>query len=217
MTADDPRHGTNAGYNAGCRQPCCRQAHAAYRRRYRGRLYLERTPALTVDGTGTRRRLQALLALGWTTPQIEAHLGRGTHYVHSLLSRDNRISLDTHREIVALYDELSMTLPDVTTPAERAIFTRAKNIAARRGYLPPLAWDDIDNDPTPAATVNPRRQDDIDDVVVQRVLDGQPRPRTLTRAEATEVYRRARARGMSTHEIEARYGLKTERYTGVAS
>ena len=27
---DDPRHGSNRGYQAGCRKFCCRLAHAAY-------------------------------------------------------------------------------------------------------------------------------------------------------------------------------------------
>lgn len=30
LTSNDPRHGTERGYCAGCRESCCRVAHARY-------------------------------------------------------------------------------------------------------------------------------------------------------------------------------------------
>lgn len=35
MNETDPRHGTNAGYFAGCRRTCCKAAHAAASRTHR--------------------------------------------------------------------------------------------------------------------------------------------------------------------------------------
>ena len=35
ITADDPRHNTFAGYSAGCRRPCCKEASLEYQRRRR--------------------------------------------------------------------------------------------------------------------------------------------------------------------------------------
>lgn len=33
LTVDDERHGTDQGYQAGCRQDCCRRAHSEYNAR----------------------------------------------------------------------------------------------------------------------------------------------------------------------------------------
>ena len=33
LTVDDPRHGTDLGYQAGCRELCCRVAHSEYNAR----------------------------------------------------------------------------------------------------------------------------------------------------------------------------------------
>ena len=35
IPADSPRHGTNSGYTAGCRESCCREARRAYNQQYR--------------------------------------------------------------------------------------------------------------------------------------------------------------------------------------
>jgi hypothetical protein len=215
MTPEDPRHGTNAGYGAGCRDACCRRGHAAARKAMRDRLYLERRDSLMVDGTGTRRRIEALMALGWSCRQLDEHLGRRPSYVYKVLSHGNDLHLTTAREIAALYDRLCMTIPDTSTPERDRIVTRNRRLAARSGYVVPLAWDDIDTDPAPRHHAPSTDFETlVDEVVVQRVLDGQPRPRKLTNAEAAEVYRRARARGDSTTVIEHRYGLKSERYAG---
>ena len=51
-----PRHGTNRRYVMGCREDCCRRAHTLYQNLWR----MGRTNK-TIDSTGTRRRIQALL------------------------------------------------------------------------------------------------------------------------------------------------------------
>lgn len=35
LAADDPRHGTNAGYLQGCRRECCREGRRIHQREYR--------------------------------------------------------------------------------------------------------------------------------------------------------------------------------------
>jgi AraC-like DNA-binding protein len=156
-----------------------------------------------VPRVGTVRRIQALLFMGHSHADMTARSGIATANVQHQQGR--WVTRSTHDAIAALYDDLWMT-PGPST--------KAQSFARRYGYAGPLAWDDIDHDPAPL--VDAEREGDfqaqVDDVVVQRVLDRQPRPRKLTRDEAAEVYRRARARGESTTQIEERYGLNTERY-----
>lgn len=103
-------------------------------------------PWAFVPATGPRRRVQALNALGWSQEQIVARARDLGHPltragIHSLMHRgDHRVRLRTHQAIAAAYASLSMTLPE---PGRSVTWTR--NLAERRGYLPPLAWDNIDD------------------------------------------------------------------------
>jgi hypothetical protein len=44
---------------------------------------------------------------------------------------------------------MSMVLPPNDDPRDQWRVSYAKTTAAKRGWLPPLAWDDIDRDPEP--------------------------------------------------------------------
>lgn len=140
----DPRHGTSAGYCAGCRETCCRRGAAEYERQRIVRRYIGRGP-LTVDGTGTRRRLQALTVLGWSSHALDAQLGQKRTYVNNLMLREGPILQSTAVKVAALYERLSMTLPPETTRGERVSASKARKHAAAQGWPPPLAWNDIDD------------------------------------------------------------------------
>lgn len=141
MRADDERHGSNAGYVAGCRLDCCKVAHATYRRRLRARRYLAGVDRFKVDATGTVRRIRALQALGWRFVDIEAAMGRTVKNtpnctaVHNLIGQ-RAVHISTAREVDAAYQALSMTLG----PSKRL-----RAIGRKRGWVTPLAWDDIDD------------------------------------------------------------------------
>lgn len=103
-----------------------------------------------IDATGTRRRLQALVAIGWSGAELMRRIGAvGTDFP-KLLGRD-RVLARTARAVHALYDQLWDTTPPTSTRWERATRSRALAFAAARGWAPPQAWDDdtID-DPTAA-------------------------------------------------------------------
>jgi len=51
--------------------------------------------------------------------------------------------------MAAIYEELWDQEPPHDEWHSKAAYTRALNFAGRRGWLPPLAWDDIDTDPDP--------------------------------------------------------------------
>jgi hypothetical protein len=213
--SDDPRHATYAGYSAGCRDHCCREAARRYEatrnwHHHAGRPY--RVPSI-----GAQRRLQALVAFGWAFSDLANHLGVRDTGLQKLATRPPELIRVTRaNRITQLYDELSMTLPPQRDRWEKRRATIARNHAARKGWLPPLAWDDdrID-DPTyrpNRATRSGLGQELLDHAVVERVLAGQPKPRKLTNAEGTEIYRRLRARGHTTTEIENTYGINSKRY-----
>lgn len=88
-----------------------------------------------ISATGTRRRIQALMALGWRHRDLQAHSGITTHMIIGApASRKARwVEIDTHRAILATYDALW----DKQGPSERV-----RRHAAKHGWPPPAAWDD---------------------------------------------------------------------------
>ena len=108
-------------------------------------------PGALVPATGTHRRIQALVAAGWSIPRLARQLGMLPSNLHTLLTRDQVIAR-TATAAAELYDQLWGTRPDESTTAGRASATRARRYAAARGWPPPLAWDDADlDDPAAAA------------------------------------------------------------------
>ena len=90
---------------------------------------------------GTIRRIQALMALGHPAPRIAQATGDPTATkitIYNALHADQWVTLTTRNLIIRAYEALSMT-PGTST--------WSRNHATKRGWAPPLAWDDID-DPT---------------------------------------------------------------------
>lgn len=103
---------------------------------------------VSVDSTGTRRRLQALVAAGWSQSKLAGRLGMlQTNF--SRMVAAPAVYADTARKVAALYDELWDQQPPEDGHRDKVAASRARNMAASRGWPPPLAWDDdtID-DPT---------------------------------------------------------------------
>jgi hypothetical protein len=91
-----------------------------------------------VDRSGTQRRLRALIALGWTARHLTRRLGMSSRTM-GMLTADHGtpILASTRAKVAALYDELALIIP---APSRGT--TVARGIATRRGWVPPLAWDD---------------------------------------------------------------------------
>lgn len=98
---------------------------------------------------GLQRRLQALVASGWSIRALERRAGVKTGRFRQIACFDRAAVMltDSAPIIVALYDELWDVSPPETTRAERHSRAYALITARRRGWVPPMAWDDID-DPT---------------------------------------------------------------------
>lgn len=94
-----------------------------------------------VDATATRRRLQALVAAGWSQAKLGRRLGVLPSNFGALL-RGARITAATGWAVAALYDELWDRRPPQAAHREKIAANRARNYAAARGWPPPAAWDD---------------------------------------------------------------------------
>lgn len=95
-----------------------------------------------VDGTGTRRRLQALVAIGWAQSRLAERLGVDRTNLNKTLRGDALIRCRTARAVRALYDDLWNQTPPQAGHREKIAANRARNYARDRGWVPPLAWDD---------------------------------------------------------------------------
>ncbi len=139
---------------AGCQHRECQAASAAH----------ARLP-LTVDATGSARRLQALGYMGWSPEALSGRLPVRPRTVARIqLGLDARIPAALATAVSALYDQIW----DVDGESELSART-----AAGRNWCPPLAWDDDPGDGNgiddpagaPAANWKPRRRVPLADQV----------------------------------------------------
>lgn len=96
---------------------------------------------VSVDATGTRRRIQALVAIGWSQARIGALLGTDPQNFNRTI-RNERVHADTARKVKALYEQLWNQPQAGTEQRSRISANRSRNYAKAHGWLPPMAWDD---------------------------------------------------------------------------
>lgn len=126
-----------------------------------------------LDATGTMRRLRALVWMGHTQSELARRLGWTPQNFGKLIMGDHeKVTVATYDRVGALFKELW----NVQGRASHSDAARAN--ARRRGWLSPLAWDDIDNDPAPP-TVDV--ESGVDDLAVDLATEG--RDIRLTPAE----------------------------------
>lgn len=157
----------------------------------------------TTDSLGTRRRAQALLTRGWAYAGLARRCGlRPDAFACAL--RAGRISSQTAATIAAVYDQLVTAPPPVGWVADRA-----RRTAARRGYPPPLAWDDdtIDDPTAQPAHDAPTDPNAVDTIAIERAISGDLPWTRLTAEERIAAYAELTARGWSPTRISRRFGL----------
>jgi AraC-like DNA-binding protein len=99
------------------------------------------TSTETVIAIGSQRRLQALVTLGFSLNALADYAGYGRSYFKAVLASE-RISLNTANIVTEVYERLWNKKPLPETGAQKQSVTNAKRIAAEKGWLPPMAWDD---------------------------------------------------------------------------
>ena len=193
-------HGTENCYiNNDCRRPECRAAATRARkiRRYKTK---DQAIPLRVNAVGSVRRLQALMAMGWSLPRLEEAAGvRPWYYRQIMFAGPAVLDRSRARQISRLYDELWDQEPPQTNRAERFSVSRTKTIARDNGYAPPMAWAGIDMDdpearPAVDAVLDPDEM--FDWVKVERVVAGRADSRELNSAEKLAAAKRLMQLGL---------------------
>jgi len=164
-----------------------------------------RAPHCHVDATGARRRLQALVAIGWPPDTLAHRLGRTPADLRRTLTCTTAVTERSARHVRDLYDRLWDTQPPRATPAQRHAAESARAHAASHRWAPPLAWDDIETDRRPRpdpATPSAQAKPHLDEIAVERAVAGDGvLLGDLTPAEQTEVVHRLTERGKSIRDI----------------
>lgn len=188
------RHDTNSAYRQGCRCPAAREAWRLYSKRRRE----GRQQPLVVSSLGTARRLQALAAIGWSITELAVQCDyRKSMIGHLQTRRRPQILRATADRVAEVYERLSMRLGPSCT--------RTRKRAARLGWAPPLAWDDIDSPTGRAAGAVMDLA--ADEVAVMRAVAGDLAGARLSHADTQEAIRRLREMGETAAEIARRVGV----------
>lgn len=221
MERDDLRHGTNAGYSAGCRDSCCHAAKIRYDKTRRWELH-KTGEYRKVPAWRALRRVRALQRLGWSVPVLAARLGLKHQAIYGI-GRGPTMYRSTFDRIAAMYDELCMKVPDPRTASEKASVTKTRRHAEAMGWPPPLAWDDID-DPNEFPLTRPPRMPVrgelgvTADQWIDRIQAGQKPgphwPERSVREEIVATWQRRTGKGL--HELARLTGWKPERYRRAA-
>ncbi|MFE9432394.1 hypothetical protein ACFYNA_15550 [Streptomyces sp. NPDC006640] len=105
-----------------------------------------------IPATGTARRMQALVRVGWPAADLAIRLGVHRRRVDQLLQAE-RVIAGTARTVKGLYEELWDQDPAAHGVADYSK-ARAISRATGHGWPPPAAWDDeeIDDPRAEAAT-----------------------------------------------------------------
>lgn len=189
-----------------------RDKRAAQCRAYRRSSHYGAKP-LWVPSLGTTRRVRALMAIGWRARDIAARGPWETGEAVLELGKRPMVHRRNADHIDRIFRDLCMTPGPSATTRDRA---------ARSGWAPPLAWDNIDDpheDPTASDLElqrwvrwwTSRGYADVDEVVVAELLNRITVP--STHAERCEALRRWLRNGGSERSLCHAHGWKEGRYT----
>lgn len=102
---------------------------------------IEKWTGRPVDPTGMRRRLQALVARGFSYNVLGELLGTTPNAVQQLALRDTRTFASTLNTVATVYAKLQYADPMDYGGTVRTVHI-AQGVAARRGFALPMCWDE---------------------------------------------------------------------------
>lgn len=179
----------------------------------------EYTERARVDGSDTARRLQALMAIGWSGQKLGERLGILRANMTPLIHGRGDVTVARAEQVHKLYLELADQAPPEDNQRDRIAASRARNYARQMGWSPPLRINGklVVGTPLPEPIEQLTEpvelsRDDYDEAVVLRVVNERTRPRYLSTAEGVEVIRRLLAQGYSRNEIEHGWGFSGGQY-----
>lgn len=94
-----------------------------------------------VEASGTRRRIQALVVIGWSKARLARQLGMAPSNFNKTLNSET-VHAETARKVQALYDQLWNQPQYGHDHRSRISANASRNRAKAKGWAPPLAWDD---------------------------------------------------------------------------
>ena len=163
------------------------------------RIYTEQA-AGHLPRVGAVRRVQALMAMGWSHHDLAVAGAPNTAGL--LASSGHLVTVGRWRQVRDVYDRLSMT----PGPSPQT-----RGWARALGYAPPLAWDeDTIDDPTASARGLVRAgpgAEVVDMVAVRRTIDAVSTGAALSSGEQREVVRLMASSGASDAQIARRLGV----------
>ncbi|WP_009473836.1 hypothetical protein [Rhodococcus sp. JVH1] len=134
-----------------------------------------------VDATGSMRRLQALVAAGWTQDVLAARLEMVPgNFGRLILGHRSRCTAQRAKDVAALFAELQL-IPGPSDASRRR--------ASRLGWALPMEWD----------------EDTIDDPAAEPIRAAWTS--ASARAERIEQVAELTSRGHAAHEIAERLGI----------
>ncbi|MFF9175929.1 hypothetical protein [Streptomyces sp. NPDC014793] len=102
-----------------------------------------------VDPTGTRRRIQALVAIGWPLKELGPHIGVKPDHVRRIIKRNEQVFGTTAQATADAYDRLRNSQPRKHGVSEIGV-ARARKYAKEHRWAPPSYWAermDVIDDP----------------------------------------------------------------------
>jgi hypothetical protein len=170
-------------------------------------------PGAHVDGTGTRRRLRALVEKGHSQTALAERLRKAPSSLGRIIRGTGLVCAATERAVRELYDQLWDQEPAAATPRDKGAVTQARHIAEGLGWAPPLAWDDHSDDghgiddpqaaPSPWKRGGPHRSAELAADADELLRYGCDRAEAAARLEVTvAALDKARARA-AHHEEQA--------------
>jgi len=95
-----------------------------------------------IDSTGTTRRIQALVAVGWSQSQLAARLGILRSNFTAIAQGRTDVTVAHAKAVSALYEQLWDQVPEHAQWRAHIAYSRAVNYAAAAGWVPPMAWSE---------------------------------------------------------------------------
>ncbi|OZD48606.1 hypothetical protein CH252_18945 [Rhodococcus sp. 06-1477-1B] len=154
-----------------------------------------------IPARGVHRRLQALATQGWSIAAVADHIGASRSHL-SHLAWNAGVTVRNHLLIAKAYEQLWKAAPPSRDKWEARTILRTRKRAANLGWIPPLAWDDIDYDDAPQQP-EPSAENDV--IAIALAVSGGSRVQ-LTRAERKEAVRQLNALHRTDKQIAAMLG-----------
>lgn len=189
-------------------RPPCRRVRKETAEKLLG-VTFEYSRGTRVDSTDTARRLQALVAVGWSGQKLANRLGFLRSNFTPLLHGRREVSADTAQRVHALYLELAEQAPPEDSHRDKIAASRARRFARDHGWAPPLKINGklftgpaLPDPRERLATAEVVELDPIayDEAAVLRAVDGD-RSVHLSNAERREVIVRLHRRGLTDRAI----------------